>query len=509
MVCQRSLLRRVSAVATVGILFGRQSTVVAFILSSHCQIDSPQKPQEVTALHSPINSSCGALHAVTAALEKKKSDNKDSAKVEIIREIIRATDSSNGQRSANNILLVQSIDGDDEGPLTLALKIPNRATSSNSPPPSSSSNVYSTSTSTIPTTGRPPLNTRQFNKRTKKPTAADRLVSQCIIKIRALQDALNAREEYTAVHNIAPPTDSEWAASAMNPPIPVTELRRIIQEGRAARESLLSLNEGLVVSIAKRYQSKELLGAALTLQDMIQEGKMGVLEAAERFKPEKGFKFSTYAVFWIRQRILRCLADHSRSIRLPIHVQTILANITKVKAQMALEIGRQPSIPELAHRMNLTVAKLKLYMESSRKVLSLENRINRHSGLKADERVLSDWIASDCPTPQDMAEVDCLKQNIRLVLEGLSERERNVLLLRFGLDDGTPKAADEVAKRLRIPKDRVRPIEARALNKLRHPGRNYKLKDYIEVQTQTNAHLDDEPFRNSPFGNIDTRWSFL
>jgi len=302
----------------------------------------------------------------------------------------------------------------------------------------------------------------------------------------------------------------------MNPPIPVSELRRIIQEGREARESLISLNEGLVVQIAKRYQSKQLLGSALTLQDMIQEGKMGVLEAAERFLPEKGYKFSTYGSFWIRQRILRCLADHSRAIRLPVHVLTMVTNIQKAKAQMTLEIGRPPSIPELAHRMNLPVDKLKMYTESSRNVLSLEVPLNRNGSggrggsFKTDERVLSDRIASDCPTPQDCAEVDCLKQDIRMVLEGLSERERDVLLLRFGLDDGTPKTAEEVASRLRITKDRVRLIEARALNKLRHPGRNYKLKEYIDaVETNVEFNEDAASLEYSSFGGIDARWNFL
>jgi RNA polymerase primary sigma factor len=137
---------------------------------------------------------------------------------------------------------------------------------------------------------------------------------------------------------------------------------------------------------------------------------------------------------------------------------------------MTLDIGRPPLIPELAHRMNLPVERLQLYTESSRRILSLEGQMNRHGILKADEWVLNDWIACDYPTPQDCAEVDCLKQNIQSALEGLPERERNVLLLWFGLDDGSPKAAEEVAKSLRITKDRVRLIEARALNKLRNPS---------------------------------------
>jgi RNA polymerase sigma factor (sigma-70 family) len=508
----RAILRRVSAAAAAVISLGSLSPVVALI-TCQCQTTYTRRPQSVStsSVQSSIDGEGTALHAVSATVVKKKSEyrNSSASKIEIIHMTGRNSSSKTCRTAKKNIYLLQ--DGDDESASALALKRSSRTISLNS---SSSSSIYSRKTSTLPLTSSRTINSRRIGKQPTKPTAADRLVSQYILKIRALRKVLNAREEYTVLHDIAPPTDSEWATSAINPPIPVAELRRIIQEGRAAQESLLSVNEGLVVQISKRYQSKELLGSALTLQDMIQEGKMGVLEAAERFIPEKGYKFSTYAVFWIRQRILRCLADHSRAIRLPIHVQTILAKIHKAKEQMALEIGRPPSIPELAHRMNLPVERLKRYTESSRKILSLEgpmnqNGIGRLGGLKADDRVLNDWIACDYPTPQDCAEVDCLKQNIRSALEGLPERERNVLLLRFGLDDGSPKAAEEVAKRLRITKDRVRLIEARALNKLRHPCRNYKLKDYISTVQKDQIELDDLPFRKSPFGTFENRWSFL
>jgi len=470
----QSVLRRMSAAAAAAaavISLGSLSPVLALV-SCPCEAMPNRRPQRVSTctVNSSTDGEGTALHAASAIVLKKKVDHGNSSisKFDIIRMTGRNSSKKNYRTLKNNFYLLQ--DGADESTSMLAQKRPSRTISLNSSSLSSSS--YSKkSSSTLPLTASRTLNSRRVGKQpTKKPTAADRLVSQCIIKIRELRRCLNAREKYTTLHDIAPPTDSEWASSAINPPIPVADLRRIIQEGRSAQETLLSLNEGLVVQISKRYQSKELLGSALTLQDMIQEGKMGVLEAAERFIPEKGYKFSTYAVFWIRQRILRCLADHSRAIRLPIHVQTIVAKIHKAKEQMTLDIGRPPSIPELAHRMNLPVERLKLYTESSRRILSLEGPMNRHGSLKADERVLNDWIACDYPTPQDCAEVDCLKQNIRSALEGLPERERNVLLLRFGLDDGSPKAAEEVAKSLRITKDRVRLIEARALNKLRNPS---------------------------------------
>lgn len=499
-----------AAAAAAVISLGSFSPVLGLV-SCPCEAINNRRSHKVNtcSAHSSADGEGTALHAASAMVIKKKIDQRNSAasNLDIIHMKGRNSSQKNYRTLKNNFYLLH--EGEDESTSMLAQKRPSRTISLNSS--SSPSIAYSKKSSTLPLTASRTLNNRRVGKQpSTKPTAADRLVSQCVIKIRELRRCLDAREEYTTLHDIAPPTDSEWASSAINPPIPVADLRRIIQEGRSAQETLISLNEGLVVQISKRYQSKELLGSALTLQDMIQEGKMGVLEAAERFIPEKGYKFSTYAVFWIRQRILRCLADHSRAIRLPIHVQTIVAKIHKAKEQMTLDIGRPPSIPELAHRMNLPVERLKLYTESSRRILSLEGPMNRPGSLKPDERVLNDWIACDYPTPQDCAEVDCLKQNIRSALDGLPERERNVLLLRFGLDDGSPKAAEEVAKRLRIPKDRVRLIEARALNKLRNPCRNYKLKEYIGLgRTDQIEQDEDSSLRHNTLGNFDSRWSFL
>ena len=361
-------------------------------------------------------------------------------------------------------------------------------------------------------------------------------MAQLIGSIREFRRVMNAREEYAALNEFAPTSDAEWAAS-LDPPMTVFELRDIIQAGRNARETLIANNEGLVVQVAKRYQSKNLLGSALTFQDMIQEGKMGVLEAAERFDPSKGYQFSTYATYWIRQRILRCLADHSRTIRLPAHVHSLVSQMHKHRQEMTYEIGRPPSFPELAHRMGISVEKLKLYSERSQNVISLENPLNKNGGSYRgsgasldDHRKLGDYIASDGPSPQDCAEQDSLRNDIRGVLEkGLSPRERQVLTLRYGLEDGNPRNLEETARELQVTKDRIRLIESKALNKLRCPGRNYRLKQYVDTES-----INDDSFRNEqgslsqlekqfkstnkranparkefdPFA-LDSRWSFL
>lgn len=287
------------------------------------------------------------------------------------------------------------------------------------------------------------------------------------------------------------PTEKEWAEACG---ISIIQLRRILIAGRNARTRLVDGNVGLVMSVAKRYfhelrrsvegGGSNGVGSILTLQDMVQEGNLGLMEAAERFDSSKGARFGTYAMFWVRQRILRSIADNSRVIRLPAHVHTMLRNIRKTRADMEKEIGRAPSLPELAHELKMSPDKLQLYTASSRSVLSLEvprsPGIGKSSGGDQDKRTLGDFIASDSPTPQEDAEFDALKSDIRAAIDGLgNDRERDVLIWRFGLEDGSPKTLGETAERLGITKDRVRMVEARALNKLRHPQRNHRLKDYV------------------------------
>jgi len=289
-------------------------------------------------------------------------------------------------------------------------------------------------------------------------------------------------------------TEEEWAEAC---DMSIIQLRRILISGRNARTKLVDGNVGLVMSVAKRYFSElrrsvegggsNGVGSILTLQDMIQEGNLGLMEAAERFDSTKGARFGTYAVYWVRQRILRSIADNSRVIRLPAHVHTMLRNIRKTRADMEKEIGRTPSLPELAHELKMSPDKLQLYTASSRSVLSLEVPRSQASGGSGksgggdyDKRTLGDFIASDSPTPQEDAEFDSLKRDIRAAIDGLgNDRERDVLIWRFGLEDGSPRTLGETAERLGITKDRVRMVEARALNKLRHPQRNHRLKDYV------------------------------
>jgi len=289
-------------------------------------------------------------------------------------------------------------------------------------------------------------------------------------------------------------TEEEWAAACNMSRI---QLRRILISGRNARTKLVDGNVGLVMSVAKRYFSElrrsvegggsNGVGSILTLQDMIQEGNLGLMEAAERFDSTKGARFGTYAVYWVRQRILRSIADNSRVIRLPAHVHTMLRNIRKTRADMEKEIGRPPSLPELAHELKMSPDKLQLYTASSRSVLSLEVPRSQASGGSGkaggggyDKRTLGDFIASDSPTPLEDAEFDSLKRDIRAAIDGLgNDRERDVLIWRFGLEDGSPRTLGQTAERLGITKDRVRMVEARALNKLRHPQRNHRLKDYV------------------------------
>lgn len=278
-------------------------------------------------------------------------------------------------------------------------------------------------------------------------------------------------------------SDEEWAAGCN---LTMPQLRLIMQKGQEARAKLVSSNAGLVMQIAKRhfYALKRSSGAGgsvgtiLTLQDMVQEGNLGLMEAAERFEPERGFRFSTYATWWVRSRILRSIADYSRVIRLPVHVHSMLGTINKAKKTMEKDIGRQPSLPELAHHLDMSIDKLRLYTDSSRSVLSLEMPMNGDAFVD-DQRTLADKIASDSPTPEEDAEVDSLRRDIRAVVDELGDRERDVLVSRYGLDDGRPKSVQETSERLQLSRDRVRVVEARALNKLRHPQRNYKLKEYV------------------------------
>lgn len=290
------------------------------------------------------------------------------------------------------------------------------------------------------------------------------------------------------------PTEEEWAKACG---ISVRQLRRILIAGRDAKTRLVDGNAGLVMNISQKYFSdlrrsvegsgSNGVGSILTLQDMVQEGTLGLIEAAERFDSSKGARFSTYAVYWVKQRILRSITDNSRVIRLPAHVHSMLRTIRRISSEMEKKIGRPPSLPELAHELNMTPDKLRLYTASSRSVLSLEvprgsgaGGSGKAGGADQDKRTLGDLIASDSPTPQEDAENDALKRDIRAAIDGLgNDRERDVLIWRFGLEDGNPRTVGETADILGLTKDRIRMTEARALNKLRHSPSDHRLKDYV------------------------------
>lgn len=262
------------------------------------------------------------------------------------------------------------------------------------------------------------------------------------------------------------PYDIEWAR-AVNMPLP--EFRRRLAFGRRAKEKMVQSNLRLVVSIAKKYMNR-----GLSFQDLIQEGSLGLIRAAEKFDHEKGYKFSTYATWWIRQAITRAIADQSRTIRLPVHLYETISRIKKTTKVLSQEMGRKPTEEEIATRMEMTIEKLRFIAKSAQLPISLETPI----GKEEDSR-LGDFIESDGETPEDQVSKNLLREDLESVLNSLSARERDVLRLRYGLDDGRMKTLEEIGQIFNVTRERIRQIEAKALRKLRHPNRNSILKEYI------------------------------
>ena len=350
-------------------------------------------------------------------------------------------------------------------------------------------------------------------KRRRKESSSSALLTrdeerQITYRIRDLRRVVQIRDELLRANENSSfgvsnqevddfPTEEDWAkACGMD----ILSLRKLTNEGQEARSVLVSANAGLVRNIAKRhyYILKQMtmasggVGTILTLQDMIQEGNLGLMKAAERFDPERGFRFSTYATYWIRQRILQSITDSSRVIRLPVHVTETLRKLNRARKEISAEIGRMPSDAELAQHLNISVEKLRRISDKTRSVVSLESPlpvVGNHRS-EVDRRTIGDFIASDAPTPEEDAEHKSLQQDIRAVVNELAEREREVLILRFGLDNGEPMSTSETAARLGITSDRVRYVETRALNKLRNPQRNYKLKDYLGKGDHTSLQED-------------------
>ncbi len=284
-------------------------------------------------------------------------------------------------------------------------------------------------------------------------------------KIADLLELERIREELM-YHLDREPQVSEWA-SAVDMELPKFKRRLIL--GRRAKEKMVQSNLRLVVSIAKKYMNR-----GLSFQDLIQEGSLGLIRAAEKFDHEKGYKFSTYATWWIRQAITRAIADQSRTIRLPVHLYETISRIKKTTKLLSQEIGRKPTEEEIAARMEMTIEKLRFIAKSAQLPISMETPI----GKEEDSR-LGDFIESDTETPEDQVSKNLLREDLESVLNSLSPRERDVLRLRYGLDDGRMKTLEEIGQIFNVTRERIRQIEAKALRKLRHPNRNSILKEYI------------------------------
>jgi RNA polymerase primary sigma factor len=272
------------------------------------------------------------------------------------------------------------------------------------------------------------------------------------------------------------PSEFEWAIAAN---IQEEELERRLEDGKRAKNQMIQANLRLVVSIAKRYANK-----SMSFQDLIQEGCVGLIRGAEKFDFKRGYKFSTYAHWWIRQAVTRSISDQSRTIRLPVHLFEIISRMSKLERQMVLKLGRDPTVEELADAMDMTVEKIKQIRKASLVPISLNQNLGDDDKRTVEETLIDDYTEH----PDDATGKVLLKEDLENVLNTLNPRERDVLRLRYGLDDGRVKTLEEIGNVFNVTRERIRQIEAKALRKLRQPSRNGILREYLPSDHE--AHVD-------------------